>query len=125
MNDSDVNYTFYDKPKFLSPNPGSKIDNLGGIDEPAIETIEPGDKLLSSVASRLFPKKNSFRSVFESRKSKSLKRRSPKRAKSPRRSPKRAKSPRRSPNRTKSNRRSRKRRFGLRVMSGMGGLAYS
>jgi 5'-3' exonuclease len=111
--EQDIDYTFYDKPKFLSPKPELDIN----IDETATETIEPSDEVLSKVAGRFSPKK-SPRSIFD--RPKNPKRR---RSKSPKRktkSPKRKKSPKR--RRSKS---PKKRSFGLRIMSGMGGLAYS
>ncbi len=65
MNDThDVNYTFYDHPKFLSPKPQNNIDKLGGIDKSAIETIEPSSKLLDNMANKLTPKKFK-RSIFD------------------------------------------------------------
>jgi hypothetical protein len=96
MNDDNVDYTFYDRPKFLSPK-AQPIDKLGGIDESSSERIEPGDKLLSSIASRLSSKK-SKRSIFDLPVyGKTSKRTSPKRRGSKRVSPKRKgnKSPKR------------------------------
>ena len=106
----DVNYTFYNRPKFLSPKPDliDKLgDKLGDIDETAetVETIEPDDKFLSVIANKFSPKRKT-RSIFETPKS--------------RKSPKRSKR-RKSRKRKRSKRRSKK-RFGLSIMSGMGGL---
>jgi hypothetical protein len=80
---SDVDYTFYDRPKFLSP----KAD-LEKVNVSESENIEPSDDLLNKVASKFRPKRRSFRSVFirspkKRRKSKSPKR--PSRKKSPKR----------------------------------------
>ena len=86
MND-DVNYTFYDKPKFLSPNIEQISDD---IDESSIETIEPNDKLLMSVANKLSPKKKQIYSIFESLKQKRPK--GPKRKTSKRKTSKRKRS---------------------------------
>lgn len=63
-NTEDVDYTFNERLKFLSPKPDIMIDKLGGIDETAIETIEPNDKLLSGIANRFSPK-SSKRSIFD------------------------------------------------------------
>lgn len=120
---TDVDYTFYERPKFLSPK--ANLENVN-IDESESENIKPSDDLLNKVASKFSPKRQSFRSVFINSKPsfKSLK--SPKRrrrSKSPKR--KKSKSPKKSPKRRRSKKISPKRNFGLQIMSGMGGLAYS
>ena len=90
----------------LSPKPDFNIE----IDND--ENIEPSDKELSKIANRFSPKKK-IHSVFETGK---------KRRKSKR---KRSRSYGRKRSKRKSRRQSRKKRFGLRIQSGMAGLAYN
>jgi len=118
----DVNYTFRDSPKFLSPKRDEHMD----IDETGDEVVNPSDAVLSKVASRFSPKKKSIFDKMSKISKMSPKRRRSKNPKSPKspKSSKRTKSPKRRRSRKKSKKGSRKKSFGFKVMSGMGGLAY-
>jgi hypothetical protein len=61
MSEHNVDYTFYDRPKFLSPKAERGI-NLD-IDETVTETIKPSSAFLNKIANKFSPRKNT--SIFE------------------------------------------------------------
>lgn len=82
----DVNYTFRERPEFLSPKKDEHID----IDE-TDEIINPSNAILNKVASRFSPKKTSIFDRISKRRSKRVGKRVGKKIskRSPKRSPKR------------------------------------
>jgi hypothetical protein len=66
MNDN-IEYDFYDKPKFLSPNPKSDIE----IDSENTKMIEPDKITLAEIVNKF--KRKSHRSIFDSNKRRSRK----------------------------------------------------
>lgn len=93
----DVDYTFRDSPRFLSPRPDNHVD----VDEDH-EEVDPSDIVLNKITSKFSPKKTSIFDKISKRKV-SLKRRRSKKVKSS----KRSKSPK-SPKRRKSRKRTKK-----------------
>lgn len=120
---TDVDYTFYESPKFLSPK--AVLGNVN-IDESTTERIEPTNDLLNKVVGKFNSKKQSFRSVFVNSKPSVLKRRRSKKLPSPKRKKSIKSFGRKKRRRSRRSKRlSQKRKFGLKIMSGMGGLGYS